>query len=116
MSGGEDTRRSPRLQHEVLVSVKSADGNFSGWGTNLSLGGVFVNAPAVAPHGAQVEVVLQLPGQPQCNLKGRVAWGRATGPGVDEPGFGIEFLEQDNEMKSRIAAMVERLTVDLAEV
>ncbi len=116
MTPGADTRKSPRLQHEVLVSVTSPGHVFSGWGTNLSLGGVFVNAPAGAPQGTAVDVLLQLPGQPECKLKGRVAWARATGPGVDEPGIGIQFLEPDDETKARIKAMVERLTVDLASV
>ena len=107
-------RRAPRLQHEVLVSLTSPTGNFSGWGVNLSYGGVFVNAPATAPNGTPVDVLLQLPGQPEVKLKGRVAWARASGPGVDEPGVGIEFLELTEEMRARIAAMVERLSVDLA--
>jgi uncharacterized protein (TIGR02266 family) len=101
------------LQHEVLVSVTSAAGVFSGWGTNLSLGGVFVNAPSGAPQGAPVDVLLQLPGQPECKLKGRVAWARASGPGVDEPGIGIQFIDPDDETRARIAAMVARLTQDL---
>ena len=112
-SGSADGRRSPRLQHEVLVSVHSPTGVFSGWGTNLSLGGVFVNAPAITPLDTPVDVLLQLPGQPECKLKGRVAWSRASGPGVDEPGIGIQFLNPDDETRARIAAMVERLTVDL---
>ncbi len=111
---GPNTRSSPRLQHEVLVSVTSTVGVFTGWGTNLSLGGVFVNAPAVAPQDTPVDVLLQLPGQPECKLKGRVAWSRAAGPGVDEPGIGIQFLSPDIETQARIAKMVERLTQDLA--
>jgi uncharacterized protein (TIGR02266 family) len=107
-------RRSPRLQHEVLVSLTSTGGVFSGWGTNLSNGGVFVNAPAVLPQSTPVDVLLQLPGQSECKLKGRVAWTRASGPGVDEPGIGIQFVDPDEETKARIEAMVVRLTTDLA--
>ena len=98
----------------MLVSVTSPGSVFSGWGTNLSLGGVFVNAPATTPQDTPVDVLLQLPGQPECKLKGRIAWTRAPGPGVAEPGIGIQFLNLDAEMQARIATMVERLTVDLA--
>jgi uncharacterized protein (TIGR02266 family) len=111
-------RRSPRLQHEMLVSVLSpGKASFSGWGTNLSVGGVFVNAPDVAiraaQEGATVGVLLQLPGQAECKLKGRIAWARPNGPGVAEPGMGIEFLSPDDEAKALIGTMMARLSADL---
>ena len=120
---GEGARRSPRLQHEMLVSVMSAATDpdrrsFSGWGTNLSAGGVFVNAPDVAvkaaKEGAGVDVLLQLPGQPECKLKGRIAWARPNGPGVAEPGMGIEFTAPDDAARELIGRMMARLAADLS--
>ena len=114
----EGGRRNPRLQHEMLVSVTSEQGVFSGWGTNLSVGGVFVNAPdaavAAAKAGAGVDILLQLPGQPECKLKGRIAWARANGPGVAEPGMGVEFVEPDAATRELIVRMMSRLSADLA--
>lgn len=106
-------RRAPRLRHEVMVQVTSKQGTFSGWGTNLSLGGVFVNAQAVLPVGAQVDILLHLPGQPECKLHGRVAWTQESGPEVDEPGMGVQFVEADEETRQIVGSMVERLTQDL---
>ena len=116
---GEEGRRNPRLQHEMLVSVLSpGKSSFSGWGTNLSSGGVFVNAPdaavAAAKAGAGVDILLQLPGQPECKLKGRIAWARANGPGVAEPGMGVEFVEPDAATRELIVRMMSRLSADLA--
>ena len=108
------TRRSVRVHHEVMVGVSSEDGTFSGWGTNLSVGGVFVNSHHTPKIGTRVSVLLQLPGHSECKLSGRVAWAQASGPGVDEPGTGIEFLEPDEATSKLVVEMVEKLSQDLA--
>lgn len=108
------TRRSARVHHEVMVGVSSDLGTFSGWGTNLSAGGVFVNSHHAPPIGTRVSVLLQLPGHCECKLNGRVAWAQASGPGVDEPGMGIEFVEPDQATKQLVGEMVDKLAQDLA--
>src|SRR5438132_406518 len=86
---GSPTRRSARVHHEVMVGVTSEHGTFSGWGTNLSAGGVFVNSHHAPPIGTRVHVLLQLPGHNECKLTGRVARAlRIVQPGaarVDAP-------------------------------
>lgn len=119
MTSGSDrtppSRRSPRLNHEVMASVSSEEhGSYSGWGTNLSQGGVFLNAQGAPPVGTRVSVLLQLPGAHECKLLGRVVWSQPAGPGVDEPGMGIEFLEVDEPTRSTVRQIVEKLAVDLS--
>lgn len=113
---GTPTRRSARVHHEVMVGVTSEQETFSGWGTNLSAGGVFVNSQHAPPIGTRVHVLLQLPGHSECKLNGRVAWAQASGPGVDEPGMGIEFIEPDEATWQMLGEMVEKLQQDLARV
>ena len=113
-NSGTPTRRTARVHHEVMVGVTSDDGIFSGWGTNLSSGGVFVNSQHAPPVGSKVSVLLQLPGHGECKLSGRVAWAQASGPGIDEPGMGIEFLEPDEATRRLVGEMVEKLAQDLA--
>jgi uncharacterized protein (TIGR02266 family) len=108
------TRRTARVHHEVMVGVSSEEGTFSGWGTNLSVGGVSVNSQHTPKIGTRVNVLLQLPGHGECKLTGRVAWAQATGPGVDEPGMGIEFLGMDEQTRVLVGGMVEKLSQDLA--
>jgi uncharacterized protein (TIGR02266 family) len=108
------TRRSARVHHEIMVGVSSEEGTFSGWGTNLSVGGVFVNSHHAPKVGTRVNVLLQLPGHSDCKLSGRVAWAQASGPGVDEPGMGIEFLGIDEETLALVGRMVEKLSQDLS--
>jgi Tfp pilus assembly protein PilZ len=64
--------------------------------------------------GTNVSVLLQLPGHLECKLRGRVAWAQASGPGVDEPGMGIEFIEPDEATKALVGQMVDKLTTDLS--
>ena len=110
----QPTRRSARVHHEVMVGVTSEQETFSGWGTNLSAGGVFVNSSHAPPIGTRVHVLLQLPGHSECKLNGRVAWAQASGPGVDEPGMGIEFIEPDAATRQMLGEMVAKLQQDLA--
>ena len=103
-------RRWPRLHHEVMVSVETdKHGGFSGWSTSVSEGGCFVNSPLAPPVGERVSVLLQLPGQPECKLFGRVVWSQPAGPAVDEPGMGIEFMglttEQQQQFQQYLRAM-----------
>jgi type IV pilus assembly protein PilZ len=97
-----------------MVGVSSKEGTFSGWGTNLSVGGVFVNSQRAPAVGTRVQILLQLPGHSECKLAGRVAWAQPSGPGVDEPGMGIEFLEVDEQTRELVGKMVEKLSQDLS--
>src|SRR5207249_1012180 len=112
---GHPPRRAPRVAHEVMVAVRSDHGSFTGWGTNLSATGVFVNTQTPAPAGDEVALLLQLPGVPECHLRGRVAWARPPGPQVDQAGMGVQFLSPDEATKNLLAQMVSRLATDLAQ-
>jgi uncharacterized protein (TIGR02266 family) len=116
MSGGSDPRRKwPRLHHEVLVAVTSKEhGAFTGWSTSISAGGCFVNSPKAPPVGNVVSILLQLPGQPECRLNGRVIWSQPAARGVDVPGMGIEFLDVDDHTKALLARVVQQLSKDLS--
>jgi len=115
MTDRSPKRRWPRLHHEVMVSVSSEPhGGFSGWSTSVSRGGCFVNTHTALPVGEAVHVLLQLPGEPECKLQGRVVWSQPAGPGVDEPGMGLEFIDADDETLGRLARLVSQLARDLA--
>jgi len=108
------TRRSARVKHELMVGVSSEHGTWSGWGTNFSAGGVFVNSHHSPPVGTKVSVLLQLPGHSECKLSGHVVRVQPSGPGVDEPGMAVEFLDPDAATQQLVNEMVEKLTQDLA--
>ncbi len=61
-----------------------------------------------------VQVLLQLPGEAECKLQARVVWSQPAGPGVDEPGMGLEFLDADDQTRQRLGRIVAQLSKDLA--
>ena len=108
-------RKWPRLHHELMVTLSAErHSNFSGWSTSVSQGGCFVNTPITAPVDDVVQVLLQLPGEAECKLQARVVWSQPPGPGVDEPGMGLEFLDADEATRARLGRIVARLAKDLA--
>jgi uncharacterized protein (TIGR02266 family) len=97
-----------------MVAVRSDRGHScTGWGTNLSATGVFVNTHTPAERGEEVSLLLQLPGVHECKLRARVAWVRA-GEHVQQAGMGVEFVSPDEDTRALIAQMVARLAADLA--
>ncbi len=109
----QSQRRSPRVAHEVMVAVRGEHGSTTGWGTNLSATGVFVNTQAPHAVGEEVQMLLQLPGVPECKLRARVMWSKPAGEHA-EVGMGVQFVEPDQQTRELLAQMVSRLTVDLA--
>jgi uncharacterized protein (TIGR02266 family) len=108
-------RKWPRLHHELMVTLATErHGSFSGWSTSVSQGGCFVNTKTAAPVGEVVQVLLQLPGETECKLQARVVWSQPPGPGVDEPGMGLEFLDADETTRARLGRIVSQLTKDLS--
>lgn len=114
----DETRREPRLQHEVLVAYRTVDGFMTDWAVNISKGGLFVNTRSPLEVGSEVKLIVQLPdGEFPFDLAGRVSWvlepieGGSPGPA---PGMGIEFLDVDAEMRARLEAFVEKLNETLA--
>jgi uncharacterized protein (TIGR02266 family) len=109
-------RKWPRLHHELIVAISSErHGKFSGWSTSISQGGCFVNTNLAPPVDDVVQVLLQLPGEAEeCKLQARVVWSQPAGPGVDEPGMGLEFLDADDATRGRLGRIVAQLSKDLA--
>jgi len=107
-------RRWARLHHEVMVAVETENhGGFSGSSTSVSEGSCFINSPVAPPVGERVSVLLQLPGQPECKLSGRVVWSQPAGPSIDEAGMGIEFIETDEPTRALLGRVIGQLTQDL---
>jgi uncharacterized protein (TIGR02266 family) len=110
----DNRRRSPRLHHEVPVAYRSVGSFLTEWATDISQGGLFINARKPLPVGTVVKLLVQLPGAEfPFDMSGRVT--RAVGP--DErgsaPGMAIEFIDLDAEKRARIDAFVVRLRRDL---
>ena len=109
----ENRRQANRLQHEIPVAYRSAGGFLTDWATDISQGGMFINALDPLPIGSEVKLLIQMPTMEfPLALAGRVA--RVVRPedgGV--PGMGIEFEGLDASRRDQIASLVRRLQRDL---
>jgi type IV pilus assembly protein PilZ len=111
------TRKSERLQHELLVAYRTVDGFITDWAVNISRGGIFINSRNPLAAGSVVRLIVSLPDAAfPFDLTGRVIRTHAYDPESDEmAGMGIEFMDVDEEKRARLERFVERLRKELPD-
>ena len=96
-----------RVEVETNVRIRTADIDAWGLVTNLSRGGIFIEADAVMPSETEVELDFELP---EANLPlhstARVVWAREGGPQGSRSGMGLQFLAIDREASRQIESFV----------
>ncbi|MHB1846040.1 MAG: TIGR02266 family protein [Deltaproteobacteria bacterium] len=115
--GGRKERKAQRLHHEILVAYRTVDGFITDWAVNISKGGLFVNTRSPLPVGSRVRLIVSLPDAAfPFDLQGKVSWVNEFDNASNlVPGMGIEFVDIDDEKKTRIAGFVEKLEKELPE-
>ncbi len=117
------TRKSDRLQHELLVAFRAVDGvitvegSFTGWAVNISNGGCFINTPKPLAVGSQLKLIVSLPDTPApYELRGKVVRVVPYDPRANVmSGMGIEFVDVDEEKKARLERFVSHLRAELPD-
>jgi uncharacterized protein (TIGR02266 family) len=111
------SRKSERLQHELLVAYRTVGNFITDWAVNISRGGIFINTRKPEPVGSVVKLIISLPDAAfPFDLTGRVI--RAHYPDADSdqvPGMGIEFFDVDDDKKARLERFVDRLRAELPD-
>jgi type IV pilus assembly protein PilZ len=117
MTDPSKQRQSDRLQHELLVAYRTVDTFVTDWAVNISRGGLFINTRSPLPVGTIVRLMISLPDAAfPFDLKGRVIRvNEYDNPGNLVPGMGLEFMDVDDEKRSRIERFVERLRTELPD-
>ncbi|MGA9520053.1 MAG: TIGR02266 family protein [Myxococcaceae bacterium] len=110
-------RRHTRLHHELLVAYKSVDGFITDWATNISRGGIYINTRKPHPVGSLVRLIISLPDTAfPFDLAGRVMRiNEFDNPSNQVPGMAIEFVDVDEDKRSRIERFVDKLRKDLPD-
>jgi uncharacterized protein (TIGR02266 family) len=108
---GANKRRSERLQHELLVAYRTVDGFITDWAVNISKGGLFINSRTPLPVGTTVRLIVSLPDAAfPFDLTGRVTRVcELNNPANEPPGMGLEFVDIDDDKRSRIERFVDKL-------
>lgn len=110
-------RQSERLQHELLVAYRTVDGFITDWATNISRGGIFINTRKPLAVGTTVRLIISLPdAQFPFDLTGKVMRVHEFDNAANQvPGMGIEFVDVDEDKKTRIEKFVDRLREELPD-
>ncbi len=84
----EEKRRHARVQVELPVTCRAADGaRFGGIARDLSLGGLFIECSEDFPFGTKLTITIRLPGAlDESEIPAVVRWNKPGGIGVQ---FGL---------------------------
>ena len=108
-----ERRRSRRPPLRVDIDCNVAGTCFSGTTKNLSIGGFFLETDTPVSLDAELELLLELPGQDEpLKAFGRVV--RLAQRGGDTPGFAVKFLNLGDAACARIEALVKETLADMA--
>ncbi len=113
-----DLRRHPRAPIELKVEYKKLNTFFADYTKNISKGGTFIKTRRPLAVGTEFVFKLLVPTMPEpIALRGKVKWvvteqQAAADAQNPEAGMGIRFIYDDDDLRERIEAEVERLMVD----
>lgn len=107
--GGEERRRSDRVDLLVRVEYKTIDELFSEFARNINEGGLFVETEQPPEIGSPISLQFRIPGAPEpIAAEGRVM--RVTdGLGDEPPGMGIQFERLSDHAQDIINELVRGL-------
>jgi uncharacterized protein (TIGR02266 family) len=107
--GTIEHRRCPRVPLEVQVGLDTHTNFYTGFGENVSSGGLFVATFALLPLGTSIELTFSLPDGAQLRVQSVVRWLRDPHDlelRDTPPGMGLEFVELDPEARACVEAYV----------
>jgi len=108
-SMADGRRETVRVALKTQVDLSSDSNLFTGFGTNISEGGLFVATHSVVPVGTQVDLTFTLPGGVRLSLQGEVRWIREVNDRTPDvfPGVGVRFVELPREAADALHRFVQ---------
>lgn len=111
-SNPSDRRRVPRVTALLKVEYESLDELHADYLTDLSEGGLFIRTSLPLVVGATIDFTLSFPGllAPMA-MQGVVRSKSAKRVnGIEEEGYGLEFVFADEQQRARVKELVSRLS------
>ena len=107
--GGEERRRTERIDMVVRVDYKTIDELFSEFARNINEGGIFVETEQPPEIGSPISLQFRIPGAPEpIQAEGRVMR-VSDGLGGEPPGMGIQFEQLSDHAQDLINDLVRGL-------
>lgn len=98
-----DQRRQRRYHRQLRVSCKDPKLAFESLTRDICAGGVFIITNQILPLGSPIDLEISFGvHDPVLHCRGRVAWVNAGQLETFPPGFGVEFLEDDEQIVRRL--------------
>ncbi len=98
-----ELRRHRRYLHRLQVLCKNSQLSFDSVTRDICQGGVFIITSHLLPPDSAIDLEFTFGGgEPAIHCRGRIAWINAGQLETFPPGFGVEFLEADQQMMGRL--------------
>lgn len=97
-----ERRQAPRFGVEFWIQEHAGEGVYFHRVTNLSISGFFIAKQLPFPEGQEVELRLELPGQPDKLAVRGVVVSNYQDPDARLRGAGVRFLDLDEAARKRI--------------
>jgi len=98
-----DQRRHHRYSRRLQVSCRNPNLTFDSLTRDISPMGVFVITSQVLPLGSPIDLEISFgANDPTLHCRGRIAWVNAGQIETFPPGFGVEFVEGDEQTMGRL--------------
>lgn len=105
---GTARRSSPRVPLSAEVDLSSDTNFFTGFSTDIAMGGLFVATLGPLPIGTHIALKFTLPGGAEITANGEVRWVRAFDEREPEmlPGMGVQFVDLTPKARAAIAEFI----------
>jgi uncharacterized protein (TIGR02266 family) len=98
-----DLRHHRRYCRRLRVNCKNPQLAFDSLTRDICAGGVFVITDHQLPLNSPIDLEIFFDGsEPAIHFRGRIAWVNAGQVETFPPGFGVEFLEVEEQMMGRL--------------
>jgi Tfp pilus assembly protein PilZ len=98
-----DQRRHHRYPRQLRVYCKDPQLAFESVTRDICAGGVFIITSHLLPLDSPIDLEISFGADdPVMHCRGRIAWINAGQVETFPPGFGVEFLEVDEQMMGRL--------------
>ena len=98
-----EQRRQRRQQRQLRVSCKNPELAFESLTRDICAGGVFIITDQTLPLGSPIDLEISFSAQdPVLHCRGRIAWVNAGQLETFPPGFGVEFVDEDEPALRRL--------------
>jgi type IV pilus assembly protein PilZ len=104
---GPERRKYDRKLVTLQVDAQTSQGHVTFYTSNMSRGGVYLNADEPSPPGTVMDLVLNLSGR-EVKVKGEIRWSREASN--DRPaGMGVQIIEISEEDQKILDEFLSRL-------